>query len=269
MAPRRFRLRGISVFDTLHESRGALSVENLSKHFESSSGRVHALEGISFSLQLGEIVGIVGHSGCGKSTLLRIIGGLDAASDGHVTFGGINVCEPGRDRGFVFQEHRLFPWLSVARNVLASLDGALLSKDQKLRRAEEMIELVGLSAFKDAYPSQLSGGMLQRVALARALTAGPDLLLLDEPFAALDAFNKMRLQQEVLRIWERSPRSILLVTHDLEEAIYLCDRILVFAPSPGRLQAIVDVDLPRPRDRTHADFSAIRRRLMRELELDS
>jgi ABC-type nitrate/sulfonate/bicarbonate transport system ATPase subunit len=242
-----------------------LAIENVSKRFQSSSGIVTALENVSLSLDANEFVGIVGRSGCGKSTLLRLIGGLEPEFDGRIRFEGHDVKAPGLDRGIVFQEHRLFPWLTISQNVAIGVHEAPLSATEKRRRVTENIELVGLERFEDAFPHQLSGGMLQRAAIARALTARPQLLLLDEPFGALDAFNKIYLQQELQRIWTQQDIPMILVTHDLEEAIFLCDRIVVLSPRPGRIQTIVDVDLPRPRDRTSPVFTAIRKQLLEEL----
>ncbi|MDF2120182.1 ABC transporter ATP-binding protein [Roseiarcaceae bacterium H3SJ34-1] len=242
-----------------------LAIENVSKRFQSSSGAVTALENVSLSLDANEFVGIVGRSGCGKSTLLRLIGGLEPAFDGRIRFEGHDVKTPGLDRGIVFQEHRLFPWLTISQNVGISVHEAPSPAAEKRRRVAENIALVGLEGFEDAFPHQLSGGMLQRAAIARALTARPQLLLLDEPFGALDAFNKIYLQQELQRIWTQQNIPMILVTHDLEEAIFLCDRIVVLSPRPGRIQTIVNVDLPRPRDRTSPAFTAIRKQLLEEL----
>ncbi len=246
-------------------SQKGLFIENVSKTFDGENGSVPALDRISFAVKPGEFVGIVGHSGCGKSTLLRIIGGLEPSFEGHVRFDGSDVTAPGLDRGIIFQEHRLFPWLTIRRNIALSIHETALPDVEKTTRVAYYLDLVGLSGFEDAFPHQLSGGMLQRAAIARALTARPRLLLLDEPFGALDAFNKIFLQEELRRIWTQSPIPMLLVTHDLEEAIFLCDRIVVLSPRPGRIQRIMPVELPRPRDRTSLAFTAIRRELLEEL----
>ncbi|MDH7799799.1 MULTISPECIES: ABC transporter ATP-binding protein [unclassified Beijerinckia] len=243
----------------------ALTVEHVSKRFVSRADTVVALDDVSLTLEPNESLGIVGRSGCGKSTLLRLVGGLDPDFEGRIRFEDQDIVGPGLDRGIVFQDHRLFPWLTISQNVGIALHEADMPEAQKRRRVAEHIELVGLSGFGDAFPHQLSGGMLQRAAIARALAADPRLLLLDEPFGALDAFNKIHLQQELLRIWRMRNIPMILVTHDLEEAIYLCDRIVVLSPRPGRIQSIVPVTLPRPRDRTSAEFTCIRKELLGQL----
>jgi sulfonate transport system ATP-binding protein len=184
--------------------------------------------------------------------LLRIIAGLERQFGGEVELNGSLVTGPGVDRGFVFQEHRLLPWLTVAQNVGFGLQS--LPKAQKQELVSEHIQLVGLSGFEEAYPHQLSGGMAQRAGIARALVNRPGILLLDEPFGALDAMTKIQMQQEILRIWEIEKMTMILVTHDIEEAVYLGDRVVVMAKQPGRIKKIVSVELPRPRDRNGADF---------------
>ncbi len=204
----------------------------------------------------------MGASGCGKSTLLRVIAGLDTEFQGEVILDGKRVTEPSLDRGLVFQEPRLFPWLTVAQNVALGLLNAGLSKAARSRAVSEHIALVGLTGFQDAYPHQLSGGMAQRAAIARSLVNRPGVLLLDEPFGALDALTRARLQDELQRIWAAEGVTMLLVTHDVEEAVYLGDRVVVMAPRPGRVAATFDVSQPRPRDRANPALARVRDRVM-------
>src|SRR6201997_4467860 len=208
-----------------------------------------ALGGISFSIAAGELASLVGPSGCGKSTLLRLIAGLDIPDSGELLIGSEPINEPSAERGLVFQDPNLFPWLTVRRNIQAGLvaRGVLREKREEV---DEFIRLVGLEIFANAYPHHLSGGMAQRAALARALINHPKVLLLDEPLGALDAFTRMRMQDEVLRLWEGRGTTMLLITHDIDEAIYMSDRIVIMTPRPGRIDHIIEVTLPRPRERS-------------------
>ena len=236
----------------------ALSVVDLCKAFVQERGAVPVLSGVSFDVQPGELVCILGASGCGKSTLLRIVAGLENADAGTISLGGAPLAGPGLDRGLVFQEPRLFPWLDVERNVAFGLS----SRDHEAReRVRVHLHLVGLSGFERAYPHQLSGGMAQRAALARALVNRPALLLLDEPFGALDALTRAQMQDELLRVRAGERFTALLVTHDIEEAAYLADRVIVMSPRPARILSIHDVSLAHPRDRNGAAFAACRARL--------
>lgn len=239
-----------------------LVIEDLNKSFKFKTGEVAALQGIDLAICEGEFVCIVGASGCGKSTLLRIIAGLENGYSGAVRIGGRPIAGPGLDRGMVFQEHRLIPWLTVEQNVAFGLNGP----DKVLRDTivSEHLELVGLSGFAKAHPHQLSGGMSQRVAIARALVNNPQLLLLDEPFGALDALTRIQMQQEILRIWEVERSTMVLVTHDIDEAIYLGDRVVIMSNRPGTVKKIVPVHLPRPRDRSSYDFVQIRKEIYTE-----
>src|ERR1700756_4571292 len=222
------------------------------------------LDGISFSLAAGELVSLIGPSGCGKSTLLRLIAGLDSADSGELLIGSQPISEPGAERGLVFQDPNLFPWLTVRRNIEAGLVARGVLREKR-READEFMRLVGLEAFGDAYPHHLSGGMAQRVALARALINHPKVLLLDEPLGALDAFTRMRLQDEVLRLWENRRTTMLLVTHDIDEAIYMSDRIMIMTPAPGRIDREIDIELLRPRDRTSDSFLRFRSEILEHL----
>ncbi len=216
-----------------------------------------ALESVSLSVEAGELVSIVGPSGCGKSTLLRLIAGLESPSSGELSVGAESISYPSAARGLVFQDPNLFPWLTVRGNIQAGLvaRGVLHEKHHEV---DEFIRLVGLEAFANAYPHQLSGGMAQRVALARALINHPKVLLLDEPLGALDAFTRMKMQDEVLRLWEARGTTMLLVTHDIDEAIYMSDRIVIMTPRPGKIERIIDVKLDRPRQRNSPEFLQLR-----------
>jgi len=237
---------------------GTLEIRNLSKQYHVKDEPLPVLDDVTLSIRPGEFVSIVGSSGCGKSTLLRLIIGLEADYQGEILLDGHRVVGTSLDRGIVFQEHRLFPWLTVEQNVATGVLNAPGSDAAKKKSVREHIDLVGLRGFETAYPHQLSGGMSQRVAIARALVNRPEVLLLDEPFGALDALTRGHLQQELERIWRAEGITAILVTHDVEEAVYLGDRVVVMQPRPGRIKRIVDVPLPRSRDRTAAAFAAIK-----------
>jgi sulfonate transport system ATP-binding protein len=238
-----------------------LALDRVSKTYGNG---VRALENFSARIKLGEIVAIIGGSGCGKSTLLRAIAGLDCASSGAIGLDGLSISAPHEKIGIIFQEPRLLPWLTVADNVGFGLsaDPASVRRD-KVRRA---LARVGLLDKADAWPRELSGGQAQRVAIARALAPRPEVLLLDEPFSALDAFTRADLQDHLLALWEDFRPTLLLVTHDVEEAVVLADRVLVMRPRPGRLYEEIRVDLARPRDRASPDFDAVKRRVLLSLD---
>ena len=239
-----------------------VSTENLTKHYDGAQGTVRALEDVSFEVETGEFVCIVGPSGSGKTTLFRIIAGLDDATAGTVYLNDNPVEGPTPNMGVVFQEYHLFPWRTVRGNVGFGLEQGDASRAARRRRVEEMLDLVGLEAFGDSYPKSLSGGMKQRVALARSLAVGPDLLLMDEPFGALDAQTKGTLQDELLDIWQETGKTILFVTHDVEEAVKLADRIVVLTSAPGRIREVVHVELPRPRSLADAEFGEYYERVL-------
>ena len=242
-----------------HEG-SALRVVRVSKTFpkpDDSAARTQALDEISLSIRAGEFVSLVGPSGCGKSTLLRLIAGLDTCDAGELWVGAEPISGPSAERGLVFQDPNLFPWLTVRRNVQAGLVARALL-DEKRDEVEEYIRLVGLDSFADVFPHHLSGGMAQRAALARALINHPKILLLDEPLGALDAFTRMKMQDEVLRLWEARGTTMLLVTHDIDEALYMSDRIIIMTPRPGRIERIIDVGLERPRQRNNPEFLRLR-----------
>ena len=236
-----------------------LSIQNVNKSFTVDGQKVDVLKDINLEVQEGEFIAIVGHSGCGKSTLLKIIAGLEKNDTGLVSVDGKEVTGPGMDRGMIFQEHRLFPWMSIEKNVQLGLKG--LSKEEKTKLSDQYLELVKLSEFKKAYPSQLSGGMSQRAAIARSLVSQPEVLLLDEPFGALDALTKIELQEELLKIRERFHNTMLMVTHDIEEAVYLADRIVVMSARPGRIKDVIKVELGTYRDRGGSDFAHYKKKI--------
>ena len=225
---------------------------------------VHALDGVSLRVELGEIVAVVGGSGCGKSTLLRAISGLDPATQGTVTLNGTRITAPHEKIGLIFQEPRLLPWLTVADNVGFGL--AHLPAAERHARVAKTLERVGLTDKAAVWPRELSGGQAQRVAIARALVPRPEVLLLDEPFSALDAFTRVDLQDHLLDLWADLKPTLILVTHDVDESIVLADRVLVMRPRPGRIFEEIETDLPRPRDRQSAAFDFAKRRILAALD---
>jgi len=242
-----------------------LEVKKLVKAFETPHGTLCALDGVSLEAHRREFLCVIGPSGCGKSTLARILAGLEDSTSGEVLLDGAPIRGPGPDRGMVFQAYTLFPWLTVLRNVMFGLEVTeACSRDQAEREARQWIELVGLKRFTDSYPHQLSGGMKQRVAIARALANRPRILLMDEPFGALDAQTRSQMQAYLLQIWKAVDVTIVFITHDLEEAVYLADRILVLDAHPGRIRELVEVPVPRPRRPEHfvsPSFLATRKHL--------
>src|SRR4051812_31893393 len=245
----------------------SLRVRDLTKSFpapDDAAERRLALDRISLTLAAGELSSLIGPSGCGKSTLLRLIAGLDSPDSGELMVGAEAITGPNAERGLVFQDPNLFPWLTVRRNIEAGLVARHVLQEKRHEVAEFM-RLVGLETFADAYPHHLSGGMAQRVALARALINHPKVLLLDEPLGALDAFTRMRMQDEVLRLWQNRRTTMLLVTHDIDEAIYMSDRILIMTQPPGRIDRQIDINLARPRDRTSDSFLRFRSEILEHL----
>src|SRR5436190_7235818 len=230
----------------------SLRVAEVSKRFPTVDGataETHALDRVSLSVAPGELVSMVGPSGCGKSTLLRLIAGLDNPNSGELWVGNELITAPSAERGLVFQDPNLFPWLTVRRNIEAGLVARRVLHEKR-GEVDDFMRLVGLQEFANAFPHHLSGGMAQRAALARALINHPKVLLLDEPLGALDAFTRMRMQDEVLRLWQARRTTMIFVTHDIDEAIYMSDRIVIMTPRPGRIERIIDVKLDRPRDRS-------------------
>jgi NitT/TauT family transport system ATP-binding protein len=226
-----------------------MRTQNIGRVFDGSRGPMVALENVSFEVRQREFICVIGPSGCGKSTLIRILAGLDQPTSGEVLLDGKPVDRPGRDRGMVFQRYTLFPWLTVAQNVMFGLKIAGMKRARAVELAAHWLDLVGLAHCADHYPEQLSGGMKQRVAIARALANQPRILLMDEPFGALDAQTRSTMQSHLLRIWQEIDVTVLFITHDLDEAVFLADRIVVLGAHPGRVLETVSVPVPRPRHR--------------------
>lgn len=245
----------------------SLRAREVTKSFpapDNAAVRTVALSGVSLTVEAGEFVSIIGPSGCGKSTLLRLIAGLETLDAGELLVGNRPIRGPSAERGLVFQDPNLFPWLTVRRNIQAGLvaRGVL---HQKRHEVDEFMRLVGMESFANAYPHHLSGGMAQRVALARALINHPTVLLMDEPLGALDSFTRMRMQDEVLRLWQLRQMTTLLVTHDIEEALYMSDRIVVMTPRPSRIDQTIVVNLERPRQRNNPEFLRLRSAILEHL----
>jgi len=240
-----------------------LDIRRLSKTFQTQKGSVQAIHDIDLQVREGEFITVIGPSGCGKSTLLKIVAGLDAAYVGDVMLGDRRVEGPGIDKGFIFQEPRLFPWLTVEKNIAADLS---LAKPDIRQRVDELIKLVRLEGFEKAYPRELPGGMAQRVAIARALLRDPRVLLLDEPFGALDAFTRSHMQEVLLDIWQKNRTTMIFVTHDIDEAVFLANRIVILKPRPGAIRTVIANDLPFPRKKTNSAFQQLRLRVLSEFE---
>jgi NitT/TauT family transport system ATP-binding protein len=250
----------------------SVAIRDLSKTFPGARGPVHVLDRVSLDLAPNEFVSLVGTSGCGKSTLLAILAGLQEADEGAVLLDGEAIHGPGLDRGMVPQSYTLLPWLDARRNIEFALKEAGHGAAEARRVADEHLALVGLTRFAEAYPSQLSGGMKQRVAIARALSYRPKVLLMDEPFGALDALTRHQMQALLTRVWERHRLTVLFITHDVEEAVYLSDRVLVMSNAPGRIKTVVPVPLPRPRDPdliASPEFIAIERAVLESIRAEA
>ena len=250
----------------MEKKKVTLKLEDVSKSFAKieTDEVTHALTSVTTSMESGEFISMVGPSGCGKSTMLRLVAGLIQPTTGKLTVNGKEIGEPGPDRGMMFQKATLFPWLTVYDNIAFSLkmQGKLKGNEDKV---EKMIEIIGLQDFRTDYPGQLSGGMAQRVALVRSLINEPEILLLDEPLGALDAFTRMNMQDEILKIWQEKQQLALMVTHDVDEAIYMGTRVLVMDAHPGRVIADIKIDLPFPRDRSSREFVEYRNDILNKL----
>ncbi|MTI81561.1 MAG: ABC transporter ATP-binding protein [Firmicutes bacterium] len=245
-----------------------LKVSGVNKIFGNGATKVQALSNINLNVAENELAVIVGPSGCGKSTLLNIVAGLEQATNGLVRMNGVEITNPGADRGMVFQSYTLFPWLTVQKNVEFGLKIKGISKKERQGISQRYIELVGLKGFEDALPKTLSGGMKQRVAIARVLANKPEMLLMDEPFGALDAQTRVVMQEQLLRVWEKEQTTILFITHDIDEAVLLADNIYVMSRRPGCIKEKIKVDIPRPRDHrvtVSPRFSEIKKEIMEML----
>lgn len=245
-----------------------LSIDKISKTFtaEGNRGNLTVLENINIDIQENEFVCIVGPSGCGKSTLLRLIAGLESATEGNVFYRGEKLTKPRKEIGMVFQNYSLMPWLNVENNISMGLNFKHISKSDKEKTVDEFLRIIGLENFRKSYPHELSGGMQQRVAIARALANNPDVVLMDEPFGALDAYTRILLQKELLRIWEYDKKTIIFVTHSVDEAIYLADRIILMSRRKGSIDREISVDISRIRDRSDSRYARLTQELLVELE---
>jgi NitT/TauT family transport system ATP-binding protein len=235
-------------FDRLKKRPVTMEVKGLTKEFSTRDGKVTALKDINLSIHKREFVCVIGPSGCGKSTLIRILAGLETATSGQVLLDGKEVSKPGPERGMVFQGYTLFPWLTVKENIMFGLIESGEGKDIAEANARQWADLIGLSKFENHYPNQLSGGMKQRVAIARALANQPKILLMDEPFGALDAQTRSKMQAYLMEIWKNIDITVFFITHDLDEAVYLADRILVLKANPGEIEELIEVPVPQPRN---------------------
>jgi len=242
-----------------------LTIRGVTKRFSVGDGELEALATVDLSIPTGEFVCMIGASGCGKSTLLRIIAGFEEPTTGNVAMYGKAITGPGSDRGMVFQDYALFPWMTVRENISFGPRQRQLPREEIAKTADEFVRMVGLERFADRYPNQLSGGMKQRVAIARVLANNASILLMDEPFGALDALTREQLQNELLQIWKRTGVTTIFVTHSVEEAVLLADRVLVMSAGPGRIDSDFRIDLPRPRDVSSPEFNALRRDIARRL----
>jgi len=241
-----------------------IKIENVRKSFFNKNQENLILADISFDIKQGEIISILGESGCGKSTILNIIGGFEKANKGQVLMDGKVVTQPSRKSVMLFQNYGLLPWRTVLKNVELGIEGLKLPSNERKEKALHYLQLVGLEGKEGLFPHELSGGMQQRVGIARALALQPELILMDEPFAALDTFNRYYLQNELLRIQTQEKTTMILVTHDIDEAIYLSDRIIIMHPNPGRIHKVIPINLSKPRDRSHNDFQYYRKLVFEE-----
>lgn len=253
---------------SLNADNEILEIKGVNRIYKDEDNIVEALKDINFSVKKGEFVSIIGSSGCGKTTLLRLIAGLDKPQSGKLLLDGEKITAPDPRRGYVFQQGSLFQWLTVEQNIAAGLKARHVYNQNK-RRVAEYISLIGLDGFEKAYPHQISGGMAQRVAIARALINDPEVLLLDEPMGALDSFTRADIQDKLLELRRSNNATMILVTHDVDEAIYLSDRIVIMTPRPGKISEILEVKLPHPRHRGGVEFLAIRRNILEKFHLAS
>lgn len=244
---------------------GDIKLEHVTKEYQAKAGQMVALNDISLEVTDNEFLCIVGPSGCGKSTLLRMIAGLEPISRGSVLIDGKPIAGTSPKVGFVFQEYTLFPWRTVQKNVEFGLEIKKVPPAERQRIADKYIDMVGLSSFKDSFPYQLSGGMKQRCAIARTLSVGPEILLMDEPFGALDAQTRNLLQEQLLEIWQKEKIKAIFVTHSVDEAVFLADKVAIMTARPGKIKEIVDIRLPRPRKRTDPEVNQVRDSILKSL----
>lgn len=244
-----------------------IKVEDVSKQYIQNNKSFQAMEHVSLNIKKGEFICLLGPSGCGKTTLLNSIAGFEGVSSGRITIDGKEVTEPSNKNVTIFQNYGLLPWRTVQKNVELGLEGKKFAKKERAEIADKFINIVGLSEFSKSHPNQLSGGMQQRVAIARALAVDPDIIFMDEPFGALDALTRLKMQDEISGIWENQKKTIIFVTHDIEESVFLADRVIIMTPNPGKIKSIINVPLARKRDRTSLDFLKIRDRIFAEFEM--
>ncbi|WP_407378579.1 ABC transporter ATP-binding protein [Methanobrevibacter sp.] len=246
----------------------SIEIKNINKSFDGRGKNLSVLENINLNIKDGELVCLLGPSGCGKTTLLRLIAGLDHPTSGEVVANGEVVEKPSGDRAVIFQQYSLFPWLTVLQNVTFGLEISGGSKEENIQAAERYLKSVGLLDFKDSYPHELSGGMKQRVAIIRSLLNHSPILLMDEPFSALDMQNRHKLQEQLIGVWQRFENTIVFVTHDVDEAVYLADKIVLLDKNPGKIHEIIDVDLERPRKRESQEFLALQESIVDKLDME-
>lgn len=244
---------------------GDIRIVHVSKEYASNGRAMKAVDDISLDIKDSEFICLVGPSGCGKSTLLRMIAGLEPVTGGEILMGDRKVASPSPKIGFVFQEYTLFPWRTVEKNVEFGLELKKLSHEERAKVASKYLDMVGLSKFRDSFPHQLSGGMRQRTAIARTLAVNPEILLMDEPFGALDAQTRNILQEQLLEIWQKEKKKVLFVTHNVDEAVFLADKVIVMTARPGRIKEVIDVSIPRPRVRTEVEVNKVRNAILKSL----
>lgn len=248
----------------VENEKGHLEIKNVTQIFGDSENKVVALNDFSLDVEPGSFISFIGPSGCGKSTLLRIVSALDKPTSGKIILDGQEITKPGKDIGMAFQQSNLFPWLTIEENIAFGLKARKEYKDHK-EEVKDFIDVVGLKGFEKSFPYQISGGMAQRASLARSLVGHPKVLLLDEPLGALDAFTRMTMQDEILRLWEKYKMTVLMVTHDVDEAIYLSDKIVVMSPRPAKVEKIIEINKSRPRARSQDDFLLYRSEILKIL----
>lgn len=250
-----------------NNAQAVIDIKGLSKEFLTRNGDSFlAVDGINIEIPRNSFTCIVGPSGCGKSTILRIAAGLEKSTSGTVSYNGSCITGPKAEVGMVFQEYSLFPWMNVLDNVASGLEFAGIDRETRYEKARRFIRMINMTDFSNSYPHELSGGMRQRVAIARALANDPDVLLMDEPFGALDAHTRILLQEELLKVWELTRKTIILVTHSVDEAIYLADRIMIMSSRPGRIKDMIDVNMERPRSRSMPEFGKLIDHILEELK---